>query len=80
MKDDLDRAPAPQRCSLITGGPADSFDSWEPVFPATRTQAVDILHHKCLKHWFRVTEFKYAPQNSFFGGNSHLKIPTATER
>ena len=28
----------------------------------------------------RVTEFKYAPQNSFFGGNSHLKIPTATER
>ena len=49
-KDDLDRAPTSQRCTLVTGGPADSFDLWEAVFPATRTQAMDILHHKCLKH------------------------------
>lgn len=36
-------------------------------FPAMRIQTVDILHHKCLKHWFRVTEFKYASQNPSLG-------------
>lgn len=78
MKNDLDEG-APQRRALTVGGHGLS-DLWEQCFQLRKPRPLDILHRKCLKPGFTITEFKASSSKLFPGGRSSLKTAYSYEK